>query len=715
VAHLAGERLGAAPVLPSLHHKLWCERVAQRARSGRRMVLRLEVPHDVSQDSFTLVPVTVDLDDPTHVHHDGPDSLVACEWRAASRAWRRLGATAGPVELDVDDVLSLLGAPSARLGDAGIEMLVPPGLRTRASASTTLRVSGSSGHMNAESLKLTCDVTIDGERVGRDDLARIAAATHDFVSVNGRLVLLDATERRKLAARLRGDGVATPLEVLEAADEGVALDLSALGGNDWLRRHAGGEWTPTVAERVTQPEGFDGELYPHQLEGLSWITWLEDNHVGGILADDMGLGKTATVLARVLADHAGPTLVVVPSSLLHNWRREAARFAPSLRVLVHHGGARHSEQELRDADVVLTTYGTLPRDTVARELHWHRVVLDEAQRIKNPTTAAARAARSLHAEHRLAVTGTPMENSPVDLWSVMSFANPGLLGSLGGFTRRYCGPAADLSTLRSKVALFMLRRTKTDPALGLDLPGFTKVRHDCHLTSEQAALYRAAERQLLAGAGTSDRGDGREVRILSGIARLKQVCNHPAAVNAGSALVLGGRSGKLDRLLEVCRQIVDAGEAAVVFTQYPGFMSNVAGHLGAELGVEVLELNGTMSPAARAATLDEFADADGPPLLCASYGTGGAGLNLVRANHVVLFDLWWNPAVEDQATDRVFRLGQTREVVCHTLVCTGTLEERIVALLHDKRDKSGQVVCNTQQYVTSLDQQQLAEMVRLDD
>ncbi|NCD18258.1 MAG: DEAD/DEAH box helicase, partial [Actinobacteria bacterium] len=372
------------------------------------------------------------------------------------------------------------------------------------------------------------------------------------------------------------------------------------------------------------------------------------------------------------------------------WAREAARFTPDLRVRAFHGQARGEvAAAVADADVVVTTYGLLARDASLAEVPWHRVVLDEAQAIKNPDTWAARAARALPATRRLAVTGTPVENHLGDLWSLMAFAQPGLLPRRKQFMQRFAGGGPeDVARLRAVVGPFVLRRAKTDPGVLPDLPDRQVIREDCTLTREQVGAYEAVVADMLgelqelrdaaAGrVGAASPGQmKRRAAVLAGISKLKQICVHPALLTE-SRRALGDRSGKVTRLVDLVTQILDEGQAVVVFTQFASFVPDLAAHLARTLGVEVATLTGADSRQARARTVAAFSAADGPPVLVASLKAGGTGLTLVRANHVIHLDRWWNPAVEDQASDRVWRIGQHQKVSVHLLVCPGTLEDRI--------------------------------------
>ncbi|HEU5425921.1 MAG TPA: DEAD/DEAH box helicase [Actinocrinis sp.] len=453
-----------------------------------------------------------------------------------------------------------------------------------------------------------------------------------------------------------------------------------------------------------QPEGsriVRAVLRPYQRAGLAWLT-AAAAHGGGILADEMGLGKTLQAIALLASRPAGRHLVVCPSSLVGNWTRELARFAPDIDVTAYTGPDRTAALAAATAGaVVLTTYPILRGD--ARELtapEWDVVVLDEAQQIKNPDTHTARTARALHAGLRIAMTGTPVENRLDELWSLMAFSNPGLLGPRSRFRSRYAvaieqrRSAAASARLHAVVGPHILRRRKSEVAP--ELPDKIVATVVCELTEEQERLYRAGlDAAFRAGLGT---GIERRGRVLALLTRLKQICNHPEHVEATGA-PLAGRSGKLDRLTETLAEIVDSGEAALVFTQYRTTGELLARHLADHLGEErVPFLHGALPLQAREKMISRFQeDQAGPPVLLLSLRAAGFGLNLTRATHVVHYDRWWNPAVEDQASDRAHRIGQTRTVTIHTLITERTLEETIAEMHAGKRDLAGIATGETQQ------------------
>ena len=733
---------------------LWADHVVARAGANARTGLVLSPP---DPEALTRYPATwslsalaIRIDEPTtrlpwgsaDPALFGATSAAWTRWadmesRMLGRAWgTRLpglveelrGSTVGLADVDV---LEFVDQVAPRLQAAGFDVIAPGGLLRPSPVRRRLSSPGSgTGALSVDGLGLEAQVLIDGEPLTAEDFAALAASKSELVSVRGRWLRIGPQDAQRLAALVRRlHRPVTPGDLL--ADEafvGIELDAEQVLPAG-LR----------PARPMPLPDGVLAALRPYQRAGLDWLSWLADNRVGGILADDMGLGKTLQVLAWIQADHEGPTLVVCPVTLVDTWARQAAQFTPGLRVAPFHGVARGSVAEAATgADIVVTTYGLLARDDSLAAVAWHRVVLDEAQAIKNPDTRAARAARTLTPTHRLVVTGTPVENHLGDLWSLMAFAHPGLLPRRKQFTTRYAGgDPAEVARLRAVVGPFLLRRVKTDPGILPDLPDRQVIRADCTLTHEQVGAYEAVVADMMgaleelrtaaasgssggvadtaaakAKAGSDPELMGRRAAVLGGISRLKQICVHPALLTE-SRRSLGDRSGKVTRLVDLCAQIVDEGQAVVVFTQFASFVPDLAAHLRHELGVEVATLTGSHSRTARAATVAAFSDPAGPPILIASLKAGGTGLTLVRANHVIHLDRWWNPAVEDQASDRVWRIGQQQKVSVHVLVCPGTLEDRIDEALAAKRSMAASVVRSTEAAITEMSDADLSALVGL--
>jgi SNF2 family DNA or RNA helicase len=448
------------------------------------------------------------------------------------------------------------------------------------------------------------------------------------------------------------------------------------------------------------------------------------------LADDMGLGKTIQLIAFLLylQDNGWleqPVLLVCPTSVLGNWEKEVKRFAPELKTLLHHGDRRPRGSALAKAvqgtHLVITSYALIYRDLKPlQQVNWQCLVLDEAQNIKNAEAKQSKAVRQLEAQFRIALTGTPVENRLTELWSIMDFLNPGYLGPKNFFQRRFATPierygdVASLKTLKSLVQPFILRRLKTDRTIIQDLPEKQEMTVFCGLSAEQANLYQQTVDAALASIDDTS-GVQRKGQILALLTRLKQICNHPALFLQESGLGLKGRSVKLQRLDEMVEELVAAGDRALIFTQFAEWGKLLQRHLSSHLGYESLFLYGSTSQTQRSAMVDRFQnDPAAPRLFILSLKAGGVGLNLTRANHVFHFDRWWNPAVENQATDRAFRIGQTRNVQVHKFVCSGTLEERIHEMIESKKALSEQVVSAGENWLTELDTDQLRTLLLLD-
>ncbi|GLY06373.1 helicase HelZ [Actinoplanes sp. NBRC 101535] len=566
-------------------------------------------------------------------------------------------------------------------------------------------------------------LALGGRTLTADELTDLARAKVPLVRLRGRWVFLDAG---RLAAGLRflarGGGTMTAGDALKVTrllpPEELPLPVTDARGEGWLADLLSGRLDSRL-ELLDQPEGLGTVLRAYQRRGFSWLAFMDALGLGACLADDMGLGKTVQLLALLLHHRAGPALLICPLSVLGNWQREAERFAPSLRVRVLHGAGRDDPASLAaGADVVLTTYATAVSDIDAlAAIDWDRVVLDEAQHIKNSAGQAARAVRRLPARNRIALTGTPVENRLAELWSILDFLNPGVLASAHTFRARFAVPIERhaeedaAARLRQATRPFLLRRTKADPGIAGDLPAKRHVRHLCGMTTEQVSLYKAVLDELLLH--LEEPGETRRKGlVLAAMTKLKQACVHPALLLKDNS-ALPGRSGKVERLEEIVDHALAAGESVLCFTQFATFGAMLQPHLAARFNVPVRYLHGGTPRGARDTMVSEFQQATRPGVFVLSLKAGGTGINLTAANHVVHVDRWWNPATETQASDRAFRIGQRRDVHVHTLVCLGTLEERIDRLIADKGVLAERVVGNGEGWLTGLSTTELRDLVTL--
>ncbi len=636
-------------------------------------------------------------------------------------------------ELDEEELALFVGLAARELTRTEFGVVLPTELtaagrrrvRLHAQVGVEQPLDGLTSGLNAKTLaSFTWEAAIDGEVLTPDEFDAIANAKRELVRWRDRWVLVD---ERDIANAQIVIGTSGTLPLNRAAGA-VLAGRALLAGreatvvpDETLRSIVDRLNDATAPVELGEPEGFVGTLRPYQARGVSWLAHLESSGFGGCLADDMGLGKTIMVIALALHDQR-PTLVVCPTSVIGNWEREIERFAPSLDVVRHHGSGRAKtaatlEEQLKPRTIVLTSYGLLRRDrALLSDVRFGRVVLDEAQNIKNPVAQQTRAARALSADSRLALTGTPVENRLTDLWSIMEFCNTGLLGPSEDFIERFAGPVERgdedaTERLRRIVRPFVLRRLKSDPDVAPDLPEKFVSSVVCPLTPEQATLYRATVDEAL-DAISSAEGIKRRGNILALITSLKQICDHPAVFLKQSSPV-GGRSGKLARVTEMLEEVVAEREAALVFTQYVTMGRLLKEHLAEALGVEPIFLHGGTTRASRDRMVERFQQEDGPAIFILSLRAGGTGLNLTRATHVFHFDRWWNPAVEDQATDRTHRIGQTKKVMVHALTVSGTLEERIADLLERKRDLAERIVGAGEGWITELSDRELKDLVSL--
>jgi len=633
------------------------------------------------------------------------------------------------LELDTPGAFRFLKETGPLLAGAGFGVLLPDWVRkARLGLKLTTRSQTPSGSSVTQSkfglgdlVDFRYDVAVGDQVIDPAELAELARLKVPLVRLRGQWVELDEAhlkaalrflERHPPGTMTAGDAVTAGLGPSE-------VPLADVDADGWLGDLLSGQADRRL-EPMAAPAGFAGTLRPYQERGLSWLCFLGGLGLGGILADDMGLGKTIQLLSLIAAEPSGPTLLVCPMSLVGNWQREAARFTPGLRVHVHHGADRLDRAgALAEADLVITSYGVATRDQAALStLTWSRVVCDEAQNIKNHATKQARAVRALPAATRIALTGTPVENRLSELWSIMEFTNPGLLGPAERFREDYAIPIERHGSDDAARALqrltrpFVLRRLKTDKTIISDLPDKQEMKVWCNLTPEQASLYAATVADMLSRIEDAADDISRRGLVLATMTKLKQVCNHPAHL-LGDGSRLPGRSGKLARLEEICDEIVAEGDKALCFTQYAEFGRMLQPHLAARLGCPVLFLHGGTPKKQRDAMVEAFGSLEEPALFLLSLKAGGTGLNLTAASHVIHVDRWWNPAVEDQATDRAFRIGQQRNVQVRKFICVGTVEERIDTMIEEKKALAERVVGTGESWLTELSVADLREVLTL--
>jgi len=690
-------------------------------------------------------------------------SLLLPVQRASTEcAWLKAMVDSGeiyhPVRWTPAEAFQLL-TDTPRLEAAGVIVRVPNAWRgqrpVRPQVSATVGAKPPSGLGTDALLDFNMGVSLDGEPLTSEEIDRLLAGANGLHLVRGRWVevdperlgrMLDEFRAVETAAAQHGLSFGEAMRLLAGAHAtedsvaAVAPEWSRVVAGPWLAEMLASLRDPARLGRLDPADSLKATLRPYQQVGVRWLHLLSSLGLGACLADDMGLGKTMQVLALLLmlkrmpdaleASEGGTvpprrtSLLVAPASLLANWAAEIERFAPTLTTIVAHPSAMSSadlkaldEDRIADADLVITSYGSLLRSPRLLAIRWRLAILDEAQAIKTPGAKQTRAAKQIDARARIALSGTPVENRLGDLWSIFDFLNPGLLGSGQAFsrlTKRLSSqPHNAYAPLRALVQPYILRRLKTDPSVIADLPDKTEVRAFCHLTRAQAALYQQAvadlEAELAPAAGMKRRGV-----VLASLMRLKQICNHPSQW-LGDGSWRAADSGKLARLREIAEVIAAKQEKVLVFTQFREMTGPLAAFLESVFGRPGLVLHGGTAIAKRRPLVQQFQEDERVPFFVISLKAGGAGLNLTAAAHVVHFDRWWNPAVENQATDRAFRIGQTKNVLVHKFVCRGTVEERIDQLIDSKRQLSQDLLeGGGEVLLTEMPDDELLKLVALD-
>ncbi len=675
-------------------------------------------------------------------------AAAACDWL---REMVDSGDVYRPMAWTPDRAYRLLRSVP-ELEESGLSVRLPDWWRKRPRPQVSVTVGEAPSQVGADAvLDFRAEVALGGEPLSEDELNALLGGDANLVLLKGQWVEVDrdrldqAIEHWDAVRQAAGNGGISFVEGMRLL-AGASADLQGgaeveaerpwvhVEAGDGMREILAGMRRPETLAAVDDGE-LQGTLRPYQRDGVAWLCFLTRLGLGACLADDMGLGKTIQVLALLLSDRAlcqeeqqrRPSLLVIPASLLGNWRAEAARFAPSLDLRFLHPSETDREtladianapaRFLAGADLAVTTYAMLARQPWLADLRWRLVILDEAQAIKNPGTLQSRSARKLQADARVAMTGTPVENHAGDLWALFDFLNPGLLGSRAVFQRfvktLQQREAQQFAPLRRLVAPYILRRLKTDRRIIDDLPDKTEAARYCRLTRTQAALYERVVRSMQRGLESAE-GIERRGLVLQTLMRLKQVCNHPSQLS-GDGVYEPSDSGKFERVAEICAELAERQERALVFTQFREIIDPLSDHLAEVFGRSGLALHGGTGVGRRRALVEAFQRDDGPPFFVLSLKAGGTGLNLTAASHVIHFDRWWNPAVENQATDRAFRIGQRRNVLIHKFIVSGTVEERIDRMLTDKSELANDLLEDGREMkLTELADDELLDLVRLD-
>ncbi|MGJ3253749.1 MAG: DEAD/DEAH box helicase [Elainellaceae cyanobacterium] len=654
--------------------------------------------------------------------------------------------------LDLNAAFEFLKESAWVLEDAGYKVIVPawwtPKGRQRAKVRLKARGKSLSGGEDKAKQYFSFDMlvqyeyqlAIGDEPVSDQEWNQLINAKTPLVKFRGQWMEIDSDKMQEMLEFWKTQQQENPdmsllefmqLRAREAEDLELEFDRDEALADMMAKLNDKSQLEP-----IDDPEQLNGHLREYQKRGVSWLQYLEELGLNGCLADDMGLGKTVQVIARLLqereqAQHNGstslsPTLLIAPTSVVGNWHREIQKFAPQLRSHVHHGSQRVTDaDEFKQAwetyDVLITSFTLARKDAkLLTSVNWHRVVLDEAQNIKNPKAAQTKAILKLSAPHRLALTGTPVENRLLDLWSIFNFLNPGYLGNQSQFRRNFELPIQKANdprqsaTLKTLVEPFILRRVKTDQAIIKDLPDKVEQKLYCNLTKEQASLYEATVKDVEEQLKSADEGIQRKGLILATLTKLKQICNHPMQFLQDGSEFTTERSHKLSRLVEMVDEVMDEGESLLIFTQFREIGDALEKYLRHTCHYNTYYIHGGTSRPKRENMITEFQDPNTEPsAFILSLKAGGVGITLTKANHVFHFDRWWNPAVEDQATDRAFRIGQKKNVFVHKFVAIGTLEERIDEMIEDKKKLAGAIVGSDEAWLTELDNDAFKQLIAL--
>jgi len=749
-------------------HRAWLRNLHVAGDAAFRIAFRLEAP-ELQTDPWLLHYLIQARDDPSLLipaeevwnttrgaltqlgrRFEQPQEKLLAGLGYAARLFPPLGESLKskrPTELAVDTggAYAFLRETAPLLEGAGFGILVPPWWNKKgARLGVRVKLKSKNDHIAPGKLSMAnlvnyqWQLSLGETELSEDEFKALAKLKSPLVQIRGQWVTMDAEQIEAAIQFWDQKKLQGEISLLEAMRLGLGgettaggLPIDAVDAEGWLK-----EWLEQFTqseklEQLPQPLGLVGQLRPYQEYGYSWLTFLRRWGLGACLADDMGLGKTIQTIALLVHEKemagklSAPALLIAPTSVVTNWEREIGRFAPGLHTYIHRGADRLRGEAFREAiqdqDVVLTSYPLARLDAESiQSMKWLAVILDEAQNIKNPETRQTQVIRKIDAEFRIALTGTPVENRLSELWSIMHFLNPGYLGTRKSFREDFAMPIeryhdeTALAQLKQMTTPFILRRVKTDPRVISDLPEKVETKVYCSLTEEQATLYEAVVQDVMRRI-EEEEGMQRRGLVLSMLMQLKQICNHPVQFlhQPGNA-ALEGRSGKLERLGELLEEILADGDRALIFTQFAEMGALLADYLPRTFGAATQFLHGGTTIKARDQMVRRFQeDEHAPPLFILSLKAGGTGLNLTRANHVFHFDRWWNPAVEDQATDRAFRIGQKRNVQVHKFVTTGTLEEMIDDMIESKKGLAQAVVGSGESWLTEMSTDELRKAVSL--
>ena len=682
----------------------------------------------VPNDGGSLEPIEITINTGSETRRKLVNKQISRLERLFPELLRPGGRRRGEVLLSQSEAWDLMNDIGDNLLAAGFDVRVPPMSKRKTSPILRITAESQETMVSAQQLAdIRWSAVFDDVELSAEEIERLASEARPLVESKGQWIELDKVDLADAAAALAEYSKKKKMSGAEMLRHALGLEGSALGGIAL----DGDGWAADLLRSVkelpehpeTKPEGFVGELRSYQADALAWINFLDEAGLGGCLALDMGLGKTPTTLANLAnSPRPEPGLVIAPPAVVGNWRAESKKFVPNAKVIVHHGPTRAKgsklEKAVSDSDIVITTYGTAVRDIdQLKNIQWSKVVLDEAQAIKNPAAETSQQLRKLNAHSRIALTGTPIENGLGDLWSILDWANPELLGPRNQFVAQLTPEkkieSGNESALKALNGIMVYRRTKTEPLIAAELPDRIDELDHCAMTEEQIGLYKAVVDNLIEETEKNKAGSPqRKGAVLAAITALKQICNHPLNYR-DDGLGIEGRSGKLERLYEIMETVFAADERLLVFTHFATWGERLAKHLTERYELPIDCYHGGLGRAARDRMVETFQSGDGKGAMVLSLKACGTGLNLTAANHVVLYDRWWNPAVEDQARDRVWRIGQKNTVIAHRLICPGTVDERVEEVVAGKRQIANLVLPKSSS-IGDLDASQLQVALGID-